>query len=106
MATAAIVFRTPKATITAYLAWSGIALTLGLALMLKATRQSAPLKPKISGIKNQLRYGIPLGLAAMFGSISAQLDKYMVSVLCSTEDFAIYVAGAVELHSLASSQAR
>ena len=97
VATAAIVFRTPKATITAYLAWSGIALTLGLALMLKATRQSAPLKPKISGIKNQLRYGIPLGLAAMFGSISAQLDKYMVSVLCSTEDFAIYVAGAVEL---------
>ena len=97
VATTAIVFRTPKATITAYLVWSGVALIIGLLLMLKVTQQSTPLKLQFSGIKNQLRYGIPLGLAAMFGSISAQLDKYMVSVLCSTEDFAIYVAGAVEL---------
>ena len=49
------------------------------------------------GMKEQLAYGVPLGLAGMFGGLSGQIDKYMVSIMCSTEDFGIYVAGAVEL---------
>ena len=96
VAIAALTFGTPEATISAYLAWSGLAVAFAVYLMLSATRQTLPLKPSIRGVTRQLKYGIPLGLAAMFGGISAQIDKYMVSVLCTT-DFAIYVAGAVEL---------
>ena len=79
VAIAALTFGTPEATISAYLAWSGLAVAFAVYLMLSATRQTLPLKPSISGVTRQLKYGIPLGLAAMFGGISAQIDKYMVS---------------------------
>ncbi|MBV72046.1 MAG: hypothetical protein CMH52_12025 [Myxococcales bacterium] len=94
---AAYFWRTPSATVSAYAIWAIIALTFALILMFKVTRQDSPIKVGVGGMKQQLAYGVPLGLAGMFGGLSGQIDKYMVSIMCSTEDFGIYVAGAVEL---------
>jgi O-antigen/teichoic acid export membrane protein len=94
---AAYVYGNPRATTSAYALWALVALCIAMILMLKATLGGVHSRPTISGIKAQLSFGIPLGLAAMFGGLSAQIDKLMVSVMCSTEDFAVYVTGAVEL---------
>jgi len=97
VAISAYLWTTPSATISAYACWSFGACVLALTLMLRSTALSAEYRPTFGGMKSQLAYGIPLGLAGMFGGLSAQIDKYMVSVMCTTEDFAIYVTGAVEL---------
>lgn len=49
------------------------------------------------GLKAQLRFGLPLGLATLLTGLSTQLDKYLVGILCSERDFAIYVTGALEV---------
>lgn len=53
--------------------------------------------PNWPSMKSMLKYSIPLGLAFMLGSISLQLDKMVVSSLCTPEEFAIYVNGAMEI---------
>lgn len=51
----------------------------------------------LHGLKVLLSLGIPVGLARFFGTLSQQLDKYMVSQSFSTQEFAIYVTGAMEV---------
>ncbi len=58
---------------------------------------SLPERPTLAGMSRQLRFAVPLGLASLLGTLSAQLDKLIVSAMCSTEDFAIYATGAIEL---------
>ncbi|MFA6062370.1 MAG: oligosaccharide flippase family protein [Gallionella sp.] len=48
-------------------------------------------------IKNIISYSLPLALATMLGSIALQLDKFIVSAMCSPADFVIYTYGAVEI---------
>jgi O-antigen/teichoic acid export membrane protein len=90
-------YATPMATLSAYAIWSFAALIVAVVFMFHSTQGGHHSGPTRTGMKTQLAYGVPLGLAAMFGGLSTQIDKYMVSVMCSTEDFAIYAAGAVEL---------
>jgi O-antigen/teichoic acid export membrane protein len=97
IAVAAYAFGTPQATLTGYAGWAIIAMLISVALMLGATRGGTDSRPSWTGMKTQLGYGIPLGLAAMFGSLSSQIDKFMVSVMCSQTEFAIYVTGALEI---------
>lgn len=56
-----------------------------------------PARPTTRGMARQLRFAVPLGLASLLGTLSAQLDKLIVSAMCATEDFAIYATGAIEL---------
>ncbi len=97
VATAAGLYGTPEATISGYATWALCAMLISVVLMLAATRGGSDARPSWAGMKTQLSYGIPLGLASMFGALSTQIDKFMVSVMCSQEDFAIYVTGALEL---------
>lgn len=53
--------------------------------------------PSPRGALALLTAGVPLGLAALLGTLSQQLDKYTVSALCPPEEFAVYVTGALEL---------
>jgi O-antigen/teichoic acid export membrane protein len=46
---------------------------------------------------NILKFSLPLGIAAMVGTLDVQLDKFIVSSLLSPEAFAVYSVGAQEL---------
>ena len=97
IACVALYFGTPKATITGYALWASVSVIIAWFFMFRATRGGSQNRPNWSGMKVQLAYGVPLGLASMFGSLSIQIDKFMVSLMCSKEEFVIYVTGALEL---------
>ena len=97
LAVAAIGFGTAAATLGAQVIWAVGAGVVAVILMFRVTRGGADRRPRWSGVVVQLKFAIPLGLASMLGSLSSQLDKYIVSDLCSREAFAIYVTGALEI---------
>ena len=45
--------------------------------------------------KEQLAYGIPVGLTAMIGVINVNVDKYMVAMFFSTSVFGVYYLGSL-----------
>lgn len=53
--------------------------------------------PNFELIINQLRFSVPLGLAFIIGTMQIVIDKFIVSSMCSIEDFAIYINGAIEI---------
>jgi O-antigen/teichoic acid export membrane protein len=53
--------------------------------------------PNLASMKEMLKFSVPLGLATMLGTITLQLDKVVVSVMTSPEEFAVYANGAVEI---------
>ena len=53
--------------------------------------------PRWEHIKSMVKYAVPLGLASMIGTITLQLDKVIVSAMCTPEDFAVYANGAIEI---------
>ena len=44
-----------------------------------------------------LKYAVPLGLAGMLGMIMLETNKIIVSMMCTTNEFANYVNGAIEV---------
>ncbi len=54
-------------------------------------------RPRLSNMKTMLTFSIPLVLASAAGSIFLQLDKLIVSAMCSPEEFAVYSTGAMEV---------
>lgn len=69
-------------------------------LMIKATPKDSA-APTKDGIKEMLKFSVPLGLATMVGTISLQMDKIIVAMMCPPEEFAVYALGAVEIPFLA-----
>lgn len=53
--------------------------------------------PNPSSMREMLKFSVPLGMATMFGTMTMQLDKVIVSVLTSPEEFAVFSNGAVEV---------
>lgn len=53
--------------------------------------------PSLNNIKKMVAFGFPLGLATMIGIISRQLDKILVSSMCTPQEFSVYVNGAMEI---------
>ena len=45
--------------------------------------------------REQLAYGIPVGLTAMIGVINVNVDKYMVAMFFSTSIFGVYYLGSL-----------
>lgn len=73
-------------------------LTLPVALLLAFSNTAGALrKPNFSSMKKMVQYSVPLGLASMLGTITLQLDKMIVSSMCTPDDFAVYANGAVEI---------
>lgn len=54
-------------------------------------------KPKLSSMNAMIKYSVPMGLATMLGTITLQLDKMIVSSMCTPEEFAVYSNGAIEI---------
>ena len=53
--------------------------------------------PSRSSMGTIIKFAVPLGLATILGSLTLQIANIIVSLLCSPEDFAIYVTGAKEV---------
>lgn len=105
VAVAALVVGEAWATVGAYAAWAVVAVVPAVWLMRRAVRAVAAEeggaggagRASWAGLRAQLAFSVPLGLASLLGTVSKQLDKLIVSAMCSTEVFAIYVTGALEL---------
>ncbi len=54
-------------------------------------------KPTFGGATKQLAFGLPLCFAAAVTVVSKNMDRAMVSALCSLENYAIFDRGAFEL---------
>lgn len=99
VAVAALVWGTAQATVATTSVWAVIYGGVALWLMLKVTPGRNTLT--WAGIKTQIAFSVPLGLATLITGLSTQLDKYIVSVMCSPEVFAIYVTGAIQVPFIA-----
>lgn len=54
-------------------------------------------RPNIKNMKEMVKYSVPLGLAGMLGTIMLETNKIIVSAMCSPDEFANYVNGAIEI---------
>ena len=93
---ATLIWRTPVAAIVGTVVGAGIVLLPALKLMFASCKVGS-LLPSTEGMWSQLKYAVPLGLAGFIGTISMSLDKIIVSSMCSPEQFAVYVNGAIEI---------
>ena len=93
---AAVAWRTSTAVIIAVVIGAGITLLPALMLMLASCKEGSYF-PTRDVMWSQVKYAIPLGLASMMGMISLALDKLIVASMCTPEQFAVYVNGAIEI---------
>ncbi len=54
-------------------------------------------RPRAVNLWEQISYGVPLGMAGMVGIVARNLDKVIVSSMCTPDEFAIYANGAIEV---------
>jgi O-antigen/teichoic acid export membrane protein len=60
-------------------------------------RSKESIKIDYTLLKQQIRFSLPIGIAAIVGVISAQVDKLVISSYFSPELFAVFSVGAAEL---------
>ena len=77
---------------------------MGIMILFKSTKFNQPAGSMLSfsAMKRQLKYAVPLGLGATFDAMALSTDKVMVSSLLSTEEYAIFVNGAIEVPLIAA----
>jgi len=73
---------------------------VALLLMFRAC-PSGESRPTLSGIKEQILFAVPLGLAMLTSDVIKRFDKVIVAAMCSSSSFALYVNGAVDVPMLA-----
>lgn len=54
-------------------------------------------RPRLSGIRELLIFGVPLGLSSSIGTLNRQLDKFIVGFMDSPANFAEFSYGAIEI---------
>jgi O-antigen/teichoic acid export membrane protein len=94
--TPVFIWRTPFAGVVGFVLAAAVVMGPALWLMLRAADTGA-YRPEWSGIKDQLKFAVPLGLASMVGQINLNMDKILVSKYFDPEVFAVYVNGAMEI---------
>ncbi len=93
---ASMIWGTVWAALMALVVSAAVVFIPGLTLMIQSC-SSKIRRPSWSGAKEQLLYSIPLGAAGLVGILSLKLNQIVVSSICTTEEFAIYVNGAIEI---------
>ncbi|MBP2667001.1 MAG: uncharacterized protein H6Q76_1981, partial [Firmicutes bacterium] len=74
------------------------ALFLPLAVILMFRAVPGPFRlPKWISMQEMVRYSVPVGLASMLGTITLQMQSIIVAALCTPEEFAVYINGAMEI---------
>ncbi|QDV26128.1 Polysaccharide biosynthesis protein [Aureliella helgolandensis] len=53
--------------------------------------------PSLIGIKELLKYAIPISVASVLEGLAMSLDRVLVSMLCTPEQFAVFSNGAMEI---------
>ena len=94
--TAALVYRSVVAVLLGMLFAVALNLLGALGLMFKAC-PGPTWKPTLSGVKAQLKFAIPLGIGGVVGGLAAQFGQVVVSAMCTTDEYAIYANGAVQV---------
>jgi len=89
-------WRTPEAMVLIKVGIGFAIGIIGIHLMLKAVPRG-DWRPRFHNMKAMVVYSIPLATATALGTIFLQLDKIIVSSMCSPEQFAIYSNGAIEI---------
>ena len=74
-----------------------IAAIAAVTLMHFLTNKEVGSPVSIKGARRQLHYAIPLSVAMMLDTLSMAVDKIYISILRPTEDYAIFVNGAMEI---------
>ena len=76
----------------------------GLFILWRSTRAEKKSRPLFSlgNINKQLKYAVPLGLAAMLEGMALAIDRLMVSLLLNPEDYAVFANGAMEVPLIAA----
>ncbi len=93
---AALIYRSTEAVIAAAVVASFGRACFGMRLMWVATRNTSS-TPTKSGLIAQIKYGVPLGLAGVFGTLVVTTDKIIVASICDLDTFAVYSVGAFEI---------
>lgn len=77
----------------------GVSLVTGLFaiwMMLQAVPADS-WRPSVANMKQMVAYSLPLVGASALATVSLQLDKLLVSSMCTPEQFAVYSNGALEI---------
>jgi O-antigen/teichoic acid export membrane protein len=93
---ACLLWKTPESMV---LMRVGISVVIGLfaiGMMFQAVPRD-DWRPRWSNMKTMVAFSIPLVLAGALGAMSIQLDKIIVSAMCTPEAFAVYSTGALEI---------
>lgn len=93
---ACLIWKNPNAAILAQAATAVVSGIAALFLMLDSVPRE-PIRIQGSSMLKMVQYAVPLGLASMLGTITLQLDKMIVSSMCSPEIYAVYANGAIEI---------
>ncbi len=83
--------------VQAIVCFAGAILGIGFIWQATSKSKSPSLLPSLSGVSTQLKYAVPLGLGAMLEGMALAIDKVIVSLFCSTEEYAVFVNGAMEV---------
>ncbi len=94
-------FPTPAAAVTGQVVGAALIFLPAIFLMYRATSGTQWLATP-DQMWQQAKYSIPLGLSSMLSTLSRNLDKLIVSSMCTPEEFAVYSNGAVELPVIAT----
>ncbi len=86
----------PKAALIGQSFGAVISGTVALILMFRACNQG-DWRPTLAGLREQIGFAVPLGLAGLAGALSLSLDQVIVANRCTPEQFAVYSVGAFEI---------
>jgi O-antigen/teichoic acid export membrane protein len=89
-------WKTPESMVLAKVGVGVVTGLIGIRLMLRAV-PGGDWRPRWDQMKAMVGFGIPLVAATALATLTLQLDKIIVSSMCSPEDFAVYSNGAVEI---------
>jgi len=93
---ACLYWRTPESMVVTKVGLGVIIGLIGIRMMLKASPQD-DWRPSWDNMYNMVTFSVPLVMASALATISLQLDKIIVSAMCSPEEFAVYSNGAIEI---------
>jgi len=91
-----LIWSTAKAPLIGNAIASSLLGIAAIRIMLGSTSAGSA-RPSLPAIRELLAYSFPLGLALMFGALSKQLDKLVVSAMSPPDAFAVYALGAMEI---------
>ena len=91
-----VIWKTCEAALLGNIVASCMLAVVSISLMIRCTPADSSL-PSFSAARELVTFTLPLALGTMIGTISIQLDKLIVSFMCTPDEFAVYSIGAIQL---------